>query len=184
VAGGATAGSRRAYRLDPATLPVRSPAEAGAAGASSFIIERDRAILRRATGAGPDFAVSVPVSAYRGVSVRIEGVGSDGDVCAHVELLHENPELTLPLLITADPEVVEDDWKAWGKALGLPLLLIGQDGSIIAPLGEHGVLMGRPKARRRHSYFAQRRPRFLTRRKVGRTDSMTRLEGREIIARR
>jgi hypothetical protein len=38
------------------------------------------------------------------------------------------------------------------------------------------------KARRRHSYFAARRPRFLTRRKTGRPGKPEILTGREIIA--
>jgi hypothetical protein len=66
--------------------------------------------------------------------------------------------------------------------LGLRLLVIGQDGSIGEPLAR-GIAMAPQKPRRRHSYFAKRRPRFLTRRKPGRTPEGERLTGREIIAR-
>jgi hypothetical protein len=45
------------------------------------------------------------------------------------------------------------------------------------------MIVARPKPRRRHSYFAKRRPRFLTRRKVGHLDAVRVVFGREIIAR-
>jgi Family of unknown function (DUF6101) len=99
-------------------------------------------------------------------------------------LLHSDPSLTLGLSVTEDPNEVAEDWQAWARALDLPLLVIGQDGSVGEPLAQiGGVIIGAPKPRRRHSYFAGRRPRFLTRRKTGNRDRMVRVEGREIIAR-
>jgi hypothetical protein len=45
-------------------------------------------------------------------------------------------------------------------------------------------MVAMPKPRRRHSYFAARRPRFLVRRKVGVRSAAARLDAaREIIAR-
>jgi len=179
VAGGATVGSGRAYRLDPHMLPARSVPVTGDVAAAAFIIEGDHAIVRRA-GA----ALTVPLGAYRGVAMRMEAVGDNGDVRAFVELLHNDPDLTLPLAMNDDPYEVAGDWQAWGRTLDLPLLIIGQDGSVGEPLAiTSGVHMGRPKPRRRHSYFAKRRPRFLTRRKIGRVDEVSVVFGREIIAR-
>jgi len=184
VAGGATVGSGRAYRLDPHTLPARGLSQAGEVGAATFIIERDRAIVSRPVTAGPALALTVPVAAYRGVAVRMEAVGDNGDVRAFVELLHTDPSLTLALAITDDPEEIAGDWQAWGRTLNLPLLIVGQDGSVGEPLATiGGVIMAPTKPRRRHSYFAARRPRFLTRRKVGRRQPTEKLTGREIIAR-
>jgi hypothetical protein len=40
-----------------------------------------------------------------------------------------------------------------------------------------------PQPRRRHSFFADRRPRFLVRRKNGRPGRLERLSAHEIIAR-
>ncbi len=181
MTGGATAGSSRAYRLDPHTLPARSFPLAGGVAEAAFIIESDRAIVRRPLAADP---VSVPLAAYRGVSVRMEAIGDQGDVCGYVELLHNDPSLTLGLAVDEDPAMIAADWQAWGRTLHLPLLIIGQDGSVGEPLAQiGGVLMGPPMPRRRYSFFAGRRPRFLTRRKAGRSERMVRLEGREFIAR-
>lgn len=177
MAGGATAGS--AYRLDPHALPARGFATGGVAG-PAFVIEQRRALVRRAAGE----PVAVPLSDYRGVAVRMESTGDDGEVRAFVELLHADPSLTLPLAVTDDPYAIAGDWQDWAKALNLPLLVVGQDGSVGAPLaGMGGVIAARPLPRRRHSYFAGRRPRFLTRRKPGRPGPTQRITGREIIAR-
>lgn len=183
MGGGASAGTSRATRLDPANLPARS-FPAGNTG-PAFVIDRDRAVVRRAEG-GSETLFTVPVASYRGVAVRMESTGGNGEVRAFVELLHSDPSLTLPLAVTDEPYDIEDDWRAWGAALDLPLLVIGQDGSVAAPLSGpvRGIAMASAKPRRRHSYFAARRPRFLTRRKVGRTGEPARIEGREIIARR
>ena len=181
MAGGATVGSSRAYRLDPHTLPARGSPFGGGVAAAAFIIERDHAIVSRpVTGGG---TLTVPLAAYRGVAVRMEAIGDNGDVRAFVELLHADPTLTLQLAMTDDPEEIAGDWQAWGRTLNLPLLIVGQDGSVGAPLAQTGIRMARPKPRRRHSYFAKRRPRFLTRRKTGRPELMQTLTGREIIAR-
>ena len=181
MAGGATVGSGRAYRLDPHTLPARGFAPVGDEAGAAFVIERERAIVRRASSGD---AVSVPVADYRGVAVRMESTGDDGEVRAFVELLHDDASLTLRLAVTDDPYEISADWQAWARALNLPLLVVGQDGSIGGPLaGMGGILAARPLPRRRHSFFADRRPRFLTRRKAGRAGEPARIAGREIIAR-
>ncbi len=147
--------------------------------AATFVIEADRTIVRRA-GA----AVAVPLAEYRGVAVRMEPVGNDGSVRGFVELLHVDADFTLPLAINDDPNSISDDWQAWGRALHLPLLIIGQDGSVGEPLHDTGgVHMGPPKPRRRHSFFAKRRPRFLTRRKTGHVDAVRVVFGDEIFGR-
>jgi hypothetical protein len=183
VAGGATVGSSRHIRLDPHTLPARGFPLAGEAAAATFVIERDRALVTLPAGAGLARTMAVPVAAYRGVAVRMEAIGDTGDVRAFIELLHPEAALTLRLAESDVPEDLAGDWEAWGRTLDLPLLIVGQDGSVSAPLLDRGITMARPKPRRRYSYFAKRRPRFLTRRKTGRPELMERLTGREIIAR-
>ncbi len=183
MAGGATVGSGRHIRLDPHTLPARGFPLFGDAAAATFVIEHDRVVVSLPVGAGPAQSVAVPLAAYRGVSVRMEAVGDNGDVRAFVELLHADTTLTLTLATSDAPEELAGDWQAWGRTLGLPLLIVGQDGSVSAPLFGRSVTMAPPKPRRRYSYFAKRRPRFLTRRKTGRPELMERLTGREIIAR-
>ena len=151
---------------------------------TAFILDRERAIVQRQRRPAPPLTLTVPLASYRGVAVRMEPAGAAGQVRVFVELLHEDPALTLPLIVGDEPEDVAADWQAWGRALKLPLLVIGQDGSVSDPLGDlGGVITGPPKPRRRYSFFAGRRPRFLTRRKTGHSRPTEQLAGREIIAR-
>jgi hypothetical protein len=183
MVGGAPAGSGRSFRLDPFTLPVRF--SAGSDGeAHDFVLDEKRAVLRRRLSAGPMVTVAVPVRAYAGVAVRIEALGRTGDLRVVVELMHRDPALSLPLIVANEPEEVAADWQAWGRALNLPLLVICEDGTVKAPLDRIGALVvGESKPRRRYSFFADRRPRFLARRKPGRSGATERVSGREIIAR-
>ncbi len=184
MAGGANAGSSRDFRLDPCTLPVRGIARNGGTADAAFILDCREAILHRHDSAGTPVTLTVPLAGYSGVAARMEAVGDDGRVRTFVELLHRDPLLTLPLVAGDEPEDIAADWQAWGRALNLPLLVIGQDGSVSAALDRIGaVVVSRPKPRRRHSFFAGRRPRFLTRRKTGHGRPTERFEGREIIAR-
>ncbi len=184
MAGEATAGSSWGFRLDPYTLPVRGSARGGGTAGTAFILDREHAIVQRQRHTGQPFTLTVPLTSYRGVAVRMEPAGAAGHVRVFVELLHDDPALTLPLIVGDEPEDVAADWQAWGRALNLPLLVVGQDGSVSAPLGDlGGVITGPSKSRRRHSFFAGRRPRFLTRRKTGHSRPTERLTFREIIAR-
>jgi hypothetical protein len=184
VAGEAIVGSSRVFRLDPHSLPVRGSAQNGGTADTAFILDRDHAIVRRQRHAAPPLTLTVPLESYRGVAVRMEPAGTGGQVRVFVELLHQDPALTLLLIVGEEPEDVAADWQAWGRALNLPLLVVGQDGSVSAPLGDlGGVIAGPPRPRRRYSFFAGRRPRFLTRRKTGHSQATERLSGREIIAR-
>ncbi len=62
--------------------------------------------------------------------------------------------------------------------------MIEADG-VARPLEEHlgSVRAQDSQPRRRHSYFADRRPRFLVRRSTGKLGIKMKIEGREIIAR-
>ncbi|MCA0341104.1 MAG: DUF6101 family protein, partial [Proteobacteria bacterium] len=63
-------------------------------------------------------------------------------------------------------------------------LMVEADG-IARPLDDNLTVGSRPaKQRRRHSYFADRRPRFLVRRTTGKLGVQMKIDGREIIARR
>jgi hypothetical protein len=180
VSDAVTIGSGRAFRLDPFALPAASPASAAVA----FVVERERVLVRRAlTASGPILQVPLPLSAYRGVAVRMQSTGDNGEVRAVIELMHRDPALTLTLAESDMPEDLAADWQAWGRSLKLPLLVVGQDGSVAEPLARYGLKTARPKARRYHSHFAKRRPRFLVRRKTGEPKRMELISGREIIAR-
>lgn len=187
MAGGATAGSGRVFRLDPETLPLRYSAILGGDTRrveATIFLDRENAVIRRPSPAGLPMTLRVPIRIFDGVAVRMTPVGCDGDIEVVVELRHSDPALCLPLAISDDPADVAADWQAWGQALGLQLLLVRQDGTIAATDADSGTVVAQsPKPRRRHSFFANRRPRFLTRRKPGYPGPFKRLAGREIIAR-
>ncbi|MEO8667946.1 MAG: DUF6101 family protein [Bauldia sp.] len=185
LAGGASAGSSRAFRLDPFALPIRYTAALGDGrfGRSSIHLDRYQATLSPSATGGVQRMLTLPVSAYAGVAVRIVA-SEDGTIRALVELMHDDPDLSLPLVVADEPEDVAADWQAWGRALNLPLLLIASNGEIVRAADRLGGLtVAAAKPRRRHSYFAARRPRFLARRKAGRKGPAEVVAGREIIAR-
>ena len=176
--GGATAGSSRFFRLDPFALPVRH-AERGEA----FILDRDRAVVRR-TLRGMAATLDVPVSAYRGVAVRMFTEGED-NLRVVIELMHRDPALSLPLVVAGEPEEAAADWIAWGQALNLPLLVVEQDGTVSSPADRRrrcrraasrarGGAARLSAAAARASHGGGRSARY---------SAVERLEGREIIAR-
>jgi hypothetical protein len=185
---GDLAGQRSAwFRLDPHILPVRYSARlAGrhSAGVAVIALDRGMAIIRHPMPSGDMLTVEVPIPEYDGVAVRMATV--DGAALrVVVELRHRDPELTLPLVVADDPADIVADWQGWARALNLPLLVVEQNGAVTRPVDRIGGLnVARPRPRRRHSFFAGRRPRFLTRRKVGRLGGAAEvISGREIIAR-
>ena len=78
-------------------------------------------------------------------------------------------------------------WKAWGRVLGLPLLVTEPDGSFREPFPRlGGIGVSQPKMRRRRrNVIRRRRPTIFLRRKAGRVGAETILhrDEREIIAR-
>jgi hypothetical protein len=183
--GAASRGSSRSYRLDPAALPLRYIAwldEGRQRREATIYLDREQAIIKCHSSIGAPLTICLPVSAFEGVAVRMSPIGDAGDIEVVVELRHRDPALNLPLLVADDPADVADDWQAWGEVLGLPLLLVDQDGGVIVAEGRTGAL-ALPQPRRRHSFFADRRPRFLARRKSGQQGRHERLSGHEIIAR-
>jgi len=120
VAGGATVGSSRHIRLDPHTLPARSFPH-GEPAAAAFVIERNQALVSLPVSDGPARTMAVPIAAYRGVAVRMEAIGNNGDVRAFVELLHAESALTL-LLASSEltPTQVRDEVVTFIVALFAP----------------------------------------------------------------
>lgn len=181
MTGGATAGAGREFRLDPGTLPVCSETAEG--GRADFFLDHDVVVFRSAAGTRQR---TVPVSDYEGVAVRIAPV--IGPLRLALELSHPDPDYVLPLACGGQPDDVAADWQAWGRKLGLPLLVVSPDGSVTryerhGPAGKPTVALNAPVSRRRHAYFAGRRPRFLKRRKAGPLGGLERIVAREIIAR-
>jgi hypothetical protein len=182
------AGSARALRLDPFALPVRYPAkDSGADGQVRQVeLHRERVVLRRAVR-GMRMSVGVPVSAFRGVALRL--VPADGVEPAAVTVMldHTDHALSVPLYAASDSDDVTAIWKAWGRVLGLPLLVAENDGALREPFARLGGLaIDDPQPRRRRrSVLKRRRPSILLRRKPGRRVDGARVHRgeHEIIAR-
>lgn len=158
-------------RLDPQALPHRFRYRTGLdgeAGIASVVLDRDLACICRRLPSGIPMAMRMKVSAFEGVAVRFAADPAGGDDKVVLELLHRDPNLSLPLAVARDLDDVVADWRSWGKTLSLPLLIVEADGSYHAVEARIGAVDVRaPRPRRRRSILARRRPRFLVRRKPG-----------------
>lgn len=160
------AGSSRALRLDPLSLPVSFAAlDARADGGIRQIeLHRERVVLRRAV-LGMRMAVNVRVSDFLGVALR--GIKES----QMLVLLHRDPSLTIPLCVSEDQNEIADAWLMWSELFALPQL-------------QDEAREPAPRRRRRNA-IRMRRPKFLMRRRVGALlDAAKNFRGeREIIAR-
>jgi hypothetical protein len=129
-------------------------------------LAREAVIIRRAV-AGVPMAIRVASSAYRGVALQITGL-EDGRFHYEVKLLHRDPDLSVPLDQGDDQAAAEAQWRDWVGFLGLPAF-VGRTESGVVQVNIDGVDLARrlPSPRRRGRAVTSRRPRFLTRRKVG-----------------
>lgn len=172
-------------RLDPFRLPqMVSYATSDAYGDVEFTIDaRGARIVRTLSKSGLPVTVALPANAFRGVAARaIED--ETGQVTVTLELHHNDPMLTVPLLVASDLDDVAADWRAWADAYRLPMLLVEADGVARALDESIGpVKVAPPLERRKGRVSAQRRPRFLARRKTGNLGLRLVVGGEEIIAR-
>ena len=161
------AGSSRALRLDPLSLPVSFDAHDVRAdgGVRQIELHRERVILRRAVH-GMQMAVNIRVSDFLGVALR--GI----DDAQMLVLAHRDPSLTIPLCVSSDREEIAIAWQMWSDIFALPQL--PEDKT-----SEPAV------RRRRHNAIRARRPKFLVRRRGGNLLNPANLHQgeREIIAR-
>ena len=180
-------------RLDPLALPVRFTAnDAGADQRQRHVeLDRERVVLRREVR-GIRMALRLPISAYRGVTLRLRagGDGPPGDGLSdllEVTLEHRDPGLSVPLYTAHDNDDVVAEWQLWARVLGAPLLIAELDGTLRTAFPQMGTLRVAAVAprRRRRNAVRRRRPSILLRRRPGRmpaTPVVMRGE-REIIAR-
>ena len=161
------AGSSRALRLDPLSLPLRFDAHDVRADGNVRNIElhRERVVLRRAVQ-GMRMAVNISVRDFLGIGLR----GLD-DAQALV-LVHRDPSLSVPLLVSSDAEEIASAWQMWSEIFTLPQL---PEDKVREPAAR----------RRRHNAIRGRRPKFLVRRRAGDLLNPANLHAgeREIIAR-
>ncbi len=173
-------------RLDPFRLPqAASYATRDDIGEVVFSIDRRGVTVQRVlTMSGLPATIVMPARAFRGVAAR--AIEDDrGRVTVTLELLHNDPMLSVPLLVAEDLDDVAADWRCWSDAYGLPMLLIEADGvarTLEESLGR-AVKTRTAQARRQGRASTKRRPRFLARRRDGNLGLRLVVNGQEIIAR-
>jgi len=124
-------------------------------------------VLRRAVR-GMRMAINVRVHDFLGIAVR---EADDGQMLV---LVHRDPSLSIPLLVSTDDDEIEQASGAWGEIFALPRI------------SEDTEQVREPAARRRrHNVIKTRRPRILMRRRNGRqlSEMVVHSDEREIIAR-
>ena len=143
------AGSSRALRLDPLSLPVSFDAHDVRAdgGVRRIELHRERVVLRRAVQ-GMRMAINVRVSDFRGIALR--GI----DDAQMLVLVHRDPSLTIPLCVSSDRDEISAAWQIWSDIFTLP------------QLPEEKACEPAPRRRRRNA-IRSRRPKFLVRRRGG-----------------
>ncbi|QPC86990.1 hypothetical protein GA830_09775 [Mesorhizobium sp. NBSH29] len=176
----------RNMRLDPFRLPqMVTYATRDEYGDVTFTIDQRGAVIKRMLEkSGLPATVALPANAFKGVAAR--ALEDDmGHVTVTLELLHNDPMLSVPLLVAEDLDDVAADWRAWADAYRLPMLLIEADG-VARTLEESlglAIKAARSQERRKGSVSARRRPRFLARRKAGTLGLRLVIDGQEMIAR-
>ena len=173
-------------RLDPFRMPqIVSYATRDSQGDVTFTIDQRGAVIHRILEqSGLPVTVAIPAPLFRGVAARAME-DETGNVTVTLELLHQDPMLSVPLLVADDLDDVAADWRAWAEAYGLPMMLIEADGSALTLEESVGaaVKIAKAQQRRQGNASRQRRPRFLARRKQGTLGLRLIINGQEIIAR-
>lgn len=175
-------------RLDPFSLPVRFEAADDAADQRLRVVDlhRERVVLRRTLN-GMRMALTMPVAAYRGVAIRLSDAAGGAPAAIAVVLEHADPALSLPLFAAAETDDIVAEWQAWGRVLGLPLLVADDDGNLREPFARLGRLRVEAPTwrRRRRSAIARRRPSRLLHRRATALPTVPSVHRgeREIIAR-
>src|SRR5262245_5396003 len=182
------AGSSRALRLDPCALPVSFTTGDARADERlrSIELDRERVVVRRAVRGVP-MRLSLKVSEFLGVAIRVIPPDEHQGGALAVMLEHRDEALSVPLMVATDAgNDVVAEWQRWARVLGRPLLIADGEGfrEPFARLG--AVRVGTPAPRRRGRVtLRRRRPSILMRRKPGRSTAGTQVHRgeREIIAR-
>jgi hypothetical protein len=148
-------------------------------------IDRERVLVRR-TVRGMRIRLNLPLSAFRGVAVRLLSAraGQEAKIVT-VVLEHPDPALSIPLYAERGTDDVIAEWQLWAKALRQKLLIAGRDGTLIAPpmIGSVWFRAVVPR-RRRRTALRRRRPLIFKFRAQTRltADAVVHRGEREIIA--
>lgn len=173
------------FRLDPMRLP-QSVSYAARTG-DKFVeitVDYKGAVLKRLNDcAEACFNIALPNRAFTGVAARAVDTGPDSALVT-LELLHQDETLCVPLRVGHELADIAKDWQLWADLLDLPMMIVDADG-IARTLEDSArqVVMNDPHNRRHSAMFAERRPRFLARRRLGSLGVRLTVGGKEIIAR-
>ena len=177
-------------RLDPYSLPQKieydrvAPqlSEDARGNSVEFTLNTTGAVMKCDLTCGVPLSMSLPNRAFMGVAARAYE-NEDGSNTVTLELLHHDAELSVPLCVSDTVEDAAADWHSWSKRLGLPMLLVDEQGNATVVKDYAGVASLSPKPRRRRRALMPNRPNFMRRRKMGIVGPVERLHAREIIAR-
>lgn len=118
----------RAMRIDPYQFPqtarYHDPSQKIDVSAT---IDENGAIIRRNPHSPLPSAVTVPAKAFVGITARAHE-DETGKVTVTLELMHVDPQLSVPLLVAHDLKDVVEDWRAWSAIYKLPMMLVEEDG--------------------------------------------------------
>ncbi len=126
-------------------------------------------VRRTLDKSGVPVKIKVPVSEFVGVSVSTS-ISDEGVLSSAIELIHTDPGLNYRVFEEVGNANVVAEWQNWGRKLRLPLFIRSGDGELL-PYSQQvsGVLVGNDHDRRKFAGEANRRARFLNRRKPGET---------------
>lgn len=171
--------SNPAFRIDPyngsQTLEV---------GGKTYKVDTKGAVVRKMLSCGLPMTMAVPAKAFKGVAARAVQF-DDGSVTVTLELLHHDPELSVPLLYANDMTDIAADWHSWSRMMSLPMLIVGVDGAatqVQKLLGD--IMVEAPWERRKRITAIKHRANFLRRRKAGTVGPVEKISAAELIARR
>ncbi|HEV7291525.1 DUF6101 family protein [Devosia sp. RR2S18] len=128
-------------------------------------------VRRMLEQSGVAIKIKVPVTEFIGVAVATS-ISEEGVLTSAIELVHEDSELNYRVFEEEGNHNVVAEWQNWGKKLRLPLFIKAGDGAYM-PYSQQvdGVMVGSSASRRRLAAEANRRPRFLNRRKPGQIEA-------------
>jgi hypothetical protein len=131
--------------------------------------------------AGVRMRLSLPVRAYRGVSLSV--IQGARETFYRVALDHADPELQVTLAEGRDPEALVPEWRGWAKFFRLPRLAQGVGEGWVALDGRLGALvLGPAQPRKRGWPLKARRSRISALRKPAKTrEHLVHRGEREII---
>ncbi|HTN63889.1 MAG TPA: DUF6101 family protein [Devosia sp.] len=128
-------------------------------------------VRKKLEKSGVAIKIKVPVDEFIGVAVAT-AISDEGVLSSSIELVHGDSELNYRVFEEIGNHNVVAEWQNWGRKLRLPLLIKAGDGNYL-PYSQQvdGVALGTSAARRKMAADANRRPRFLNRRKPGQTEA-------------